>query len=245
MKKNRMMRLASGLLIAVLLTTCTISGTFAKYVTADSGSDTARVAKWGVTVTADGSTFAEAYARDDQTLDANAASRIGVNSVVSGNSADVLAPGTFGSMTGFTLSGTPEVAVQVTYDVAKLDLANWEVDVTDDNTNNPVYYCPIIITVDGKEINGLDYTNVGAFKAAVIAAIEDNSTYYAAGKDLGNQVDHNLSVSWKWNFETNKGTAQWQSDIKDTALGNQAGGVNGGVAATIDLEVSCTVTQID
>ena len=48
MKKNRMMRLASILLICVLLTTSVISGTFAKYVTADTGSDNARVAKWGV-----------------------------------------------------------------------------------------------------------------------------------------------------------------------------------------------------
>ena len=43
MKKNIMMRVASALLIAVLLTTCAISGTFAKYVSTASGSDTARV----------------------------------------------------------------------------------------------------------------------------------------------------------------------------------------------------------
>ena len=51
MKKNFMMRAASVLLVAVMLTTCAISGTFAKYVTSDSGSDFARVAKFGVTVT--------------------------------------------------------------------------------------------------------------------------------------------------------------------------------------------------
>ena len=47
MKKNKMMRVASALLVAVLLTTCAISGTFAKYVSQATGSDTARVAKWG------------------------------------------------------------------------------------------------------------------------------------------------------------------------------------------------------
>ena len=61
MKKNVMMRVASVLLVAVLLTTCAISGTFAKYTTGDAGHDTARVAKWGVTITANGTTFAEAY----------------------------------------------------------------------------------------------------------------------------------------------------------------------------------------
>jgi hypothetical protein len=51
MKKNKMMRLASALLVAVLLTTCAISGTFAKYVTKAYGTDQARVAKWGFETT--------------------------------------------------------------------------------------------------------------------------------------------------------------------------------------------------
>ena len=50
MKKNKTMRLASGLLVAVLLTTCAISGTFAKYVSDATNSDTARVAKWSIEV---------------------------------------------------------------------------------------------------------------------------------------------------------------------------------------------------
>ena len=47
MKKNVMMRVASALLVAVLMTTCAISGTFAKYTTTASGKDAARVANWG------------------------------------------------------------------------------------------------------------------------------------------------------------------------------------------------------
>ena len=47
MKKNMMMRIASVLLVAVLLSTCAISGTFAKYTSQASGTDSARVAYWG------------------------------------------------------------------------------------------------------------------------------------------------------------------------------------------------------
>ena len=54
MRKNKAMRAAGGMLIATLLSTSIVSGTYAKYVTEDSGSDTARVAKFGVVVTADG-----------------------------------------------------------------------------------------------------------------------------------------------------------------------------------------------
>ena len=38
MKKNTMMRIASVLLVAVLLSTCAISGTFAKYTSQYTGS---------------------------------------------------------------------------------------------------------------------------------------------------------------------------------------------------------------
>ena len=48
MKKNKMMRIASVLLVAVLLSTCTISGTFAKYASTASQTATASVATWDI-----------------------------------------------------------------------------------------------------------------------------------------------------------------------------------------------------
>ena len=47
MKKNTMMRIASLLLIAVLLSTSIIGGTFAKYTSTYDAKDQARVARWG------------------------------------------------------------------------------------------------------------------------------------------------------------------------------------------------------
>ena len=100
MKKNKMMRAASALLVAVLLTTSVISGTFAKYTTSDEGSDTARVAKWGVTVLAkDLTMFDTQYAKDD-----TSATLIGDYSVKSGDTDKVLAPGTTGSLANVTVT---------------------------------------------------------------------------------------------------------------------------------------------
>ena len=62
MKKNKTLRAAGILFLATMLTTCMTAGTFAKYTTSDSANDSARVAKFGVTVTADGSLFGEEYA---------------------------------------------------------------------------------------------------------------------------------------------------------------------------------------
>ena len=47
MKKNRMMRLASVLLVLVLMTSSVVGGTFAKYTTSNNASAEARVAYWG------------------------------------------------------------------------------------------------------------------------------------------------------------------------------------------------------
>ncbi len=53
--------LYSGQCFTVLLTTSIVSGTYAKYVTNYSASDTARVAKFGVVVTASGDLFSDTY----------------------------------------------------------------------------------------------------------------------------------------------------------------------------------------
>lgn len=50
MRKNKTMRLASGLLVAVLLTTSIISGILAKYTSSATGSDTATAANWSFQV---------------------------------------------------------------------------------------------------------------------------------------------------------------------------------------------------
>ncbi len=50
MKTNKFMRIASVLLVAVVLTTCAISGTFAKYTSSTTANDSATVAKWSITL---------------------------------------------------------------------------------------------------------------------------------------------------------------------------------------------------
>lgn len=107
--KNKTLKIACGLLVMVLLTTCVIGTTLARYTTSDTASDTARVAKWGLEVSTSGTLFGNSYkeeivAVDDATL-----------TVQSLNKADtVVAPGTKNE-TGFQirLKGQPEVDYQI------------------------------------------------------------------------------------------------------------------------------------
>lgn len=232
MKKHYTMRAGVLLLVLTLITSCFVGGTFAKYTTNGKGEDSARVAKFGVTVTGVGqeanTMFAKEYGKDDPTYpnDSGSATGLTVKSDVK-----VVAPGTKGNMAAFTITGTPEVAVKVTYEATEFDLGeNWK-----DSESN--YYCPLEITVGTTTLKGTDttYTSVEDFETAVKNAIAAYSKTYKPGTVLDNQTADNLAVSWAWNFEGN-------DDAKDTYLGDQAAANN---AANISLKVTATVTQID
>lgn len=116
MKKNKTLRAAGILFLATMLTTCMTAGTFAKYTTSDSANDSARVAKFGVTVTADGSLFGEEYASKeggDKPINFSGDANTGTVQV-STQGENVVAPGTKNDTgLGFTVAGTPEVDVEI------------------------------------------------------------------------------------------------------------------------------------
>ena len=177
MKQNKILRVSAVLLVLTLLSTCVISGTFAKYTTSASAEDNARVAKWGVEVAA---TADDAFtANDDDT-------------VISLNGVDnVIAPGTDGKLCALAISGQPEVSGTITATV-DLTLENWLVD--------GAYYCPLVITVAGTDYVGTSYASAADFEKdvedAIVAAIAGD---FDALTDLSKDVD----VTWKWAFEGN------------------------------------------
>ncbi len=222
-----------GLLAALcLVTSCFAGGTLAKYVTTGNGSDQARVAKWGVTISTTGVMFGDAY--KDEVVEFVADEDVDTITVQADTEGtNVVAPGTNGTLAAYAVTGAPEVDTEVTYG-ATLTIQNWEVDGD--------FYCPIVFTIDNTanadpavEVSGLDYTSATDFEDAVEAAITGLSTEYHTNENL-NQVNDDLSVTWAWPFEGD--------NVKDTALGDAAA-APGGTPATIALATSATITQID
>ncbi len=236
MKKNKMMRLASVLLVLTLLSTSVISGTFAKYVTTDNGTDSARVAHWGVQITPDGTLFEKTYATT------NTATYSGPNSVVSSDTWDVIAPGTDGQPTTIALSGTPEVAYKVEF-TPTITMANWEAFGSE--------YCPIIFTVNGTTYgtNDTTATNKSASVADLITAVQNaiiaDNDVYDPGESLATAKIP--VVSWNWPFEVDLDAdgVPGDNDAKDSYLGQVSAGVLTGSAATIEIDIAITVTQVD
>lgn len=233
MKKNVMMRVASLLMVCVLATTCGISGTFAKYVTSGEAQDSARVAKFGVVITASGKeAFATTY-----------------NDTASGtqvvSTEKVVAPGTHGDLAGLTITGSPEVVVLVEV-AATLTLENWMIDADGDPATPDVEYCPIVFTIDGETYGTGDGVIIPDHQSddiadliADIEALFDNSgTEVAVGTPLDSTYD--FDISWAWDFNT-AGTGDF--DKFDTALGNWE--LNGKAKPTISFAVEATVTQVD
>lgn len=212
MKKNVMMRLSALLLVAVLLTTCVISGTFAKYVTTEGRSDSARVAKWGVIVAVVGDTTT--ITETDGTAEGHVVS----------NEGELLAPGTAGQLLNVTITGTPEVAVAITY-TPEVTLTGWEAEG---------YYCPLVVYVNGVAVDTTGVTDAAGYEAAIEAAIVAKNEDVAAGKTL-EAIHSEVVITWEWAFESS-------NDVKDTILGNAAANGN---APTITVNLTATVTQVN
>lgn len=232
MKKFNATKMMALLMALCLITSTFVGSTLAKYTTSAEASDSARVAKFGVVVTAAANAFAEEYDTDNTTVATTIAkSVIGKDG---SNAAKVVAPGTEGTLATTTITGTPEVAVNVKKE-ATLTLTGWEAkgknaDGVQDTTAS--YYCPLEITVNGTTFKGTSYTSAADFIADVEAAIECDKNY-EPNTNLASTDD--VTVTWAWAFTGN-------DDVKDTYLGDQAATAT---AATVDFEITTTVTQID
>lgn len=228
---NKMMKAASVLAVVTMLTTGIVGGTFAKYATGATGVDNARVAKFGVSITAESTSFGKSYKSADGTV--SAVYDASTDSVNSSDNDKVIAPGTGDTVANIAISGTPEVDVKVTYDALITFNDKWMVE-------NDEYYCPLVFTVNGRSINGLDYASADEFAAAIVAEINRLEATYPAGSDLSAVT---CDITWKWGYETGSDdTAKASNNIKDTYLGDQAAKGN---AATISITIKAEVVQID
>lgn len=208
MKKNRMMRLASLLLICVLLTTSVISGTFAKYISNVEVEDEARVAYWG---------FGKAPAITFDLFDGEYTSANGTT-VDSEDGDNVVAPGT-GKTATFAFpytNGNGITAPEVAYSFVVDAEITGEYEALDDNEN-------FFWTLDGEE-----YATV-ALLLAEIEELDGDTTYNPGELPEGFEVGDEHTIGWVWHF----GEDIKAEDEADTAMGNADPLAN--VAITISI----------
>lgn len=160
MKKNRMMRLASLLLVLVLMTSSIVGGTFAKYTTTANASDTARVAKWDIQINGNQMTDSYTFAFDlfSTVKDSDGTDETDIQTA----DGSIIAPGTKGQMS-FTLENNSEVT------------AEYVIDYTITNTAN----IPVVFSLDGTTWkNNIDELDVTTAKTMAIGEAATTVTVY-------------------------------------------------------------------
>lgn len=238
MKKNKMMRLASALLVLVLLTTCAISGTFAKYTSSNTGTDSARVAYWGWTPA-------------ELSIDMFDGEYTNVDS---SNEDNVVAPGT-SKTTTFAFAYTPKgdevnaltagaiAAPEVAYDFTVDATITGDYDALNANTN--FYWTLKAPSAD----EATKYQTVEELLAAVkaLSGEADGTKRYAAGELPAGftNADEIYTIGWEWVFQTadnaetddvNEMAAQ---DATDTDMGNAQN------LDDVTFTITITATQVD
>ncbi len=256
-------------MIATMLSTSIVSGTYAKYVTSDNAEDSARVAKFGVTVTASGSLFDKTYMSvgggntpGGTTVDTDKTTL----TVESSNADKLVAPGTKNDDgITFAIAGTPEVDVKLDVVVdevkevflnAKTDLPDMTTGDAEDTFDNTADYYPVKFTLtqtktteEGKETTNL--VNGGKLSEVKTKLEGLTSESINANTDLASEIG-TLNLTWEWDFDDDDAGTY---DKQDTLLGDLAANIpltptDVPVADTdycLDesIKISISVTQLD
>ncbi len=265
MKKSKILwpiRIAMIALALVCVSTFVVGYTFSKYVkSADNGAQTATVAKFGVTLSKEGTLFAEDYEKQETATESI------TYSVESSSTAKKLAPGTpngegVGSLIlTATIENTSEVAIELKSSILASSVTGWEV--------GGKAYEPVRFTIsknDGAKTYYYDGTDWDSETAVTVAAsqftTDIGATEYVAALTAKTVT---YTISWVWAYEDNTTTYLYtngtdyataaeytemaegedkdayevaSNDVLDTIIG-EAG------VATLTVAASITATQIN
>jgi len=214
-KKFTSLRISSGIIIATLLTTSLIGGTFAKFTTGVNSSDSARSAYWGFSAT--------------NSIDLGDLFKSSYTHVESRDSADIIAPGTNGSVDfSFKFDTSNGSAPEVDY--------SFTINVTDTCSDSIKTNPDIQFKLDDGSWGSWDNL-VNSIKA--LAGESGGTKNYTAGTlpTFFNTTKDTHTISWQWLFED--ATKSATQDAADTALGNAA------TLPSCSLSISIAATQID
>lgn len=221
------------LLLAVVVTSYSVSGTYAKYISKIELADEARVAKWEIGMDQEAmkdlSLFKSSYTYDEDGI---------VVKSLTGDDANVVAPGTQGQYT-FALTGTLETAFTLDVKATVTDNVVLKAGTvyTDDAGVEQTLdkdYAPIQYSLDGTTwMNAQGLQD----KLNALYSTDSNKNVYAPQTIT---AKGETTIYWKWAFdETDTAVAAdfTPNSILDTLLGND-GELKVGIKMTITAEQS-------
>lgn len=245
-----MMATVSTLLTLILVSSCILSGLYAKYVTKESSLVTVGFKKFGITIThgTDLNTQYDTSARDGI-----------VEIKVNTGESKLIAPGTRGAFAWFRVKGSPEVAYSVDFS-GNINIGDGYTSYIEDAKGNAIEYFPIrfryvaydVSTVGGEEVlNEVDalksplltvkrtdaqgnqhYFDEGAWdNVATLETFMNGNTDMGINKALdepfqapGVSIDRIYALEWEWLYhydtEEEVDAGKTENNREATAEGN-------------------------
>lgn len=243
MKRDKSLKTALALMIAVIMTLSLASGTMAKYIHAVKGKDVARVAQFEVGVQSNddrnGTDDRTSWAVGESTvnllsttLDDSGVYNTSAAAFDSNSGVKLVAPGTSGGFQ-INVSNYSEVAVKTTFSLTETFISDQKI--------------PIVYTYKGQ-----NYSSYGVANQMVGGKIINGGLVelgQAISTEIGNLAPTNgataasapaQSITWVWAFEG----VDLQTNAKDTALALDSN-LSGLDQPTITLSITCTAEQLD
>lgn len=250
------MSILAVLLVAVVVTTFSVSGTYAKYTSKIDTTDEARIAKWefGAAKVNDDNTTTALSTTQTNTIDLFASSYKwnGDKYVEAINKTDkVVAPGTAGEYT-FKLVGDMEVRYNLKFDlkvtndfVVYYNVVDGKVtDISNTKTNQTNEYHPVKFSIEYTDNAGTVH-NDPLFTDLNTKGLADALTVYSnkiAAKGFGpGAMKQQYKISWKWDV-TN--TISGLDAVEVNKLDTWAGQNMSIAEDKVVMDLTITATQI-
>ncbi len=262
-KDNRKSIFVIGLLLLLVAVIGFGGYTLSKYVTEKKETGSASVAKWGFTVNSNSENlFGPDYKYDTSKSNsvknntAGATLTVSASTPTSGTRANLVAPGTTGSMT-FEIGGTAEVKATVAVEMRDITDVVLKYKTTANEPTaleyNPVKWTlkklnatstyEVVQNADGKSLENVTLAEIATELNTYGATVDANGTYAHAGS---------YTIEWVWAFDGTAANAH--ADKLDTLLGWIANGTNipdgygftveTGTNTSIGFTLNISVTQV-
>lgn len=195
-RKSKKILMVAAIALMVALVAAMGTMTYSRYITTTSEpTQTATAAKWGYVLSANADNMlGDTYKKTGATATVDAAGTI----VVRGQAgADIVAPGTSGSMT-ISIGGSSQVLAQF-----KISITGTDIKYDD--------YLPIVWTFGGHTYNTITALNNAMADAAALTATWDD------GENAFTFSTASYTLSWAWDFGTDATIS-----AKDTLIGYKA-----------------------
>jgi hypothetical protein len=241
-KNKNTFRVAALLLVACLISSVMLSGTFAKYTSEYAGQDTALVARWDLTMT-DGETEFS-VAPNVATLDLFS-HLYDTNILSTAGTEKIIAPGVSGDFV-LSLTNNSDVAAEIKFDISKTGA---EIPMQFAITDNEDF------DFDDEDYQDLILDDIGELTDALNGALSDeifdesyqNGLIELAASDDESNSKSTIKVHWRWPFGTSD-LVNDETNVADTTLGTDSAAAAAppdGQRTSYTLNIAITATQVE